>query len=287
MKSIDTLVEDIYSTLLDDVDPTTEVATAAIEAFGEAVKFELTNALVDRERGNNLRLSMIGKPDRQVYYNLRAEEKETFDGPTKLKFLYGHMVEALLIALVQISGHTVTNQQAELEIEGVLGHEDCDIDGELVDVKSASPYGFRKFKDGSITNGQDPFGYIAQLSAYAEAKGKERAFFLAIDKSSGEICLTPVDHMDMINANTRVKELKLIQDEGATIPSRCYSPVPDGSSGNYKLDTSCTFCSHKFKCWSDANGGVGLRTFRYGNGDRHLTTVAKIPKVEEVTGLDG
>ena len=37
----------------------------------------------------------------------------------------------------------------------------------------------------------DPFGYIAQISAYAEANGVERAAFLAIDKQSGEICLYP------------------------------------------------------------------------------------------------
>jgi hypothetical protein len=40
---------------------------------------------------------------------------------------------------------------------------DCIIDGEVVDVKTASGYGFRKFKDGTLPE-EDTFGYMAQLT---------------------------------------------------------------------------------------------------------------------------
>ena len=49
----------------------------------------------------------------------------------------------------------------KITVNGVDGHIDCVIDGELVDIKSALlTYGLKKFKDGSVAKGQDPFGYI-------------------------------------------------------------------------------------------------------------------------------
>jgi len=36
-------------------------------------------------------------------------------------------------------------------------------------------------------------------------------------------------------------------------------------------------------CWSDANQGKGIRTFKYSNGTRELVQVVKTPDVEEVT----
>ena len=66
------------------------------------------------------------------------------------------------------------------------------------------------------------------------------------------------------------------------IPDRCYDPVPDGKSGNYKLPIGCVYCRHKTLCWSDANQGQGLRTFKYSNGNRHLVQIAKMPDVEEI-----
>ena len=41
----------------------------------------------------------------------------------------GDILEALLILLTDLSGHEVTEQQKEVEIDGVKGHKDCRIDG--------------------------------------------------------------------------------------------------------------------------------------------------------------
>jgi len=102
-----------------------------------------------------------------------------------------------------------------------------------------------------------------------------------IDKSSGEICLTPVHQMEMINAKERVKHLKGMVNNDY-MPDRCYDPLPDGESGNLKLAIGCVYCSHKRECWSDCNNGKGLRAFRYSRGLNYLVKVAKEPKVEEV-----
>ena len=65
-------------------------------------------------------------------------------------------------------------------------------------------------------------------------------------------------------------------------PARCYNDTKDGESGNRKLAIGCVFCPYKKKCWADANGGAGLRAFKYSNGVRYLTQVAKTPNVEEL-----
>ena len=154
------------------------------------------------------------------------------------------------------------------------------IDGVLVDCKSASTASFQKFKNNNLLE-EDPFGYIAQISAYAEANGVDEAAFLAIDKSTGEICLTPVHSMEMINAGSRIKFLKGMVTN-ASIPDRCYSAVPDGKSGNLKLPFGCVYCGHKRECWSDVNQGRGIRVFEYAKGKRYLVQVGKEPDVPEV-----
>ena len=179
-----------------------------------------------------------------------------------------------------IAGHDVKDQQKEVSVGGVVGHQDCVIDGVLVDVKSASSSSFRKFKQNKLTE-DDPFGYIAQISAYAQANNLKEAAFLAIDKSTGELTLAPVHSMEFINAEARIKHLKGLVDSDV-IPDRCYDPIPDGKSGNSKLPVGCVFCSHKRECWADANAGRGIRVFKYAQGKRYLVQVSKEPDVPEV-----
>lgn len=283
MKQIETLVEDIYNLFtLDPIDMDEEEVDKHIDTFGEMLKVHIKEFLYEkpRDRGN-LRLSAIGKPDRQLWYDVNkplidAELKPS----TRIKFLYGYILEELLLLCSSISGHKVSEQQKEVTLEGVKGHQDSMIDDVLVDCKSASGPGFDKFKYNRVTE-DDPFGYIAQISAYAQANGVDRAAFLAINKSTGEICLTPIHHMDMINAKGRIQHLKGMVTKGS-MPDRCYSDVPDGKSGNHKLSVGCVYCSHKRECWSDANQGRGLRVFSYAKGKRYLTRVGKEPDVEEV-----
>ena len=157
-----------------------------IEVFAENVKIGVMS-LFDKHSENNLRMSQIGKPDRQVWYQSRDIKKEKLPAWAKIKFTYGHILEELLLLMTKTAGHEVKNEQKELEIEGVFGHQDCEIDGVVTDCKSASAYSFKKFSNRSLLK-DDPFGYISQLSAYAEAQDKGGAF-LAIDKQSGRICV--------------------------------------------------------------------------------------------------
>ena len=280
MKSIDTLVEDIYN-LFNDIE--NDIDDTVIEEFGDNIKTHLKAALLDNrnEGRSNLRLSAIGRPDRQIWYDVNLNGKsEAITSPTRIKFLYGYILEELLIALSRLAGHTVTDTQKELDIQGVKGHQDCVIDGVLVDCKSTSPRGYEKFDKGDLVS-DDPFGYIAQISAYSEANGVDEAAFLAINKQSGEICLAPVHSLEMIDAGSRVSYLKSLV-ENKSPPNKCYSDVKEGASGNRRLGTSCLYCNHKKECWKDANDGKGLRVYNYERGYRYLTKVVREPDVEEI-----
>ena len=284
MKSIDTLVEDIYNLFEPSI--INKISEKDLEKHLKEFTKSVTNNIKivlneQPKKQRKLSLSSIGKPTRQLWYDKHSNSEARPLAPsTRIKFLYGHILEDLLILLSRVAGHTVTEEQKEVEVEGIKGHQDCKIDGVLVDCKSASGYAFKKFANNRLAD-DDPFGYIAQISAYSAGNDVKEAYFLAIDKQHGNIALTKVHDMEMINAKERVQYLKGALDS-KTIPDRCYSDIPEGVSGNRKLAIGCVFCPHKRECWSDANNGQGLRAFKYEKGATYLTQVAKEPRVEEI-----
>jgi hypothetical protein len=277
-KTIHTLVEDIYGVFENHIEPSEDQLTEFSSRLANLLKDRITEV---RSGPEKLRLSQIGNPNRKIWYGLQNYEKKPLDGQTLIKFLYGDIVEELVLFLAKVAGHEVTDEQLEVDIEGVKGHQDCRIDGIITDVKSASGYGFRKFKDESLLNGNDPFGYIAQISSYVESQGEEEGAFLAFNKENAELKLNIVHSLNMINAEDRVKELQAVAAQD-TAPPKCYSDAPDGASGNRVLDIGCVWCDYKVNCWSDANDGKGLRIFNYAKGNRYFTHVAREPNVPEV-----
>jgi len=261
-KTIDTLVEDIYS-LFTSNEPT-KIPATALQELAKDVADAVVNALTEeRKPRNNLRLSMIGQPARKVWYSVRSTEQEELAGSDYIKFLYGDILEALLVFLSKAAGHKVADQQKQVVLNDVVGHQDAVVDDVLVDFKSASSFSFKKFTEGMVFK-DDPFGYVAQLSAYAQANNVKEAGWVVIDKTTGQIAYCPVHQMEMINASQKIDYLRdAIKDSEP--PSRCYDDVPDGKSGNMQLATGCNYCPYKFDCWSDANNGKGLRAFQYAN----------------------
>lgn len=277
-KTLDTLVEDIYS--LFDQKQHHEVKEENLEAFANDLKDILRDALSHQsDERSPLRFSALGKPDRQIWYDAHPEEgtKEELRPQTLFKFLYGHVIEQLILFLAKEAGHSVEQQQAEVEVDGVKGHIDAIIDGTVVDVKSASPYGYRKFKDNRVIE-DDPFGYVAQLSGYANVltPGKAAAW-VAFNKVSGSICVSYLSPTDVADnpPEPRIDHLRKVIDRNEP-PERCYSPVPDGKSGNEKLATGCSYCAHRFRCHP------GLRAFLYSTGPRYLSRVVREPDVPEL-----
>ena len=284
-KKLDTLVDDIYSKLsVLGEGKQLDVSEKDIDELGESIKTALKHWAHPEPRNSTetLRMSNIGRPERQLWYDLNSEESNIpISPPTFIKFLYGHILEEVVLFLVRLAGHKVDDEQRNVSVSGVKGHMDCTIDGEVVDVKTASGFAFKKFRDGTLAE-QDTFGYMSQLASYEEAMGTNGGGFLALNKETGELALFIPEELDKPNIKTKISRVKKAL-KSSQPPQKCYDPVPDGVSGNMKLPRECFYCRHKYECHKDTNDGKGLRIFQYAKGLAYFTTVVKEPKVKELT----
>lgn len=276
-KQLDTLVQDIYA-LFTKPKPFDE---SNVEAFGKRLATHISNRISDEKSSDSLRMSNLGTPcDRKLWYTVnKPEAAEALPPEVRFKFLYGDILEELVLFLAKEAGHEVDGAQDTLSIGGVKGHRDAIVDGVVVDVKSASSYSFKKFEN-HLTEEDDAFGYLTQLGAYLYASQddpkvvhKDRAAFIAVDKTLGHITVD-------VQPNTYTNYDKLVETKKALVklpvaPPRAFSDEPDGKSGNRKLGTECSYCSYKKECWS------GLQTFFYSSGPRFLTVVSREPNVEK------
>ena len=272
--SLDTLIEDIYKVLNSKQELDDSLYEELAQDIAGVIRTRLSS---ESSKRSHLSLSSIGKPLRRLWYDLKDPVEDTPPPPyAALKFLYGDIIECIVLWLAKVSGHDVKDRQKEVKFCGVVGHIDSIIDGEVVDAKSASPRSFQKFAKGSLPS-DDPFGYLAQIEAYDQVVGKGHPAFLAMQKVSGELCLYRPDKVfDLPDAEQLVKNAKEALSKPTPPEKKCYEDIPDGKSGNMKLDMGCVYCPYKHKCWD------GLRTFKYSDGLRYLTKVVNEPKVEEI-----
>ena len=282
-KTLDTLIPDINKLLTGLAEgKQIKVSDDKLNKFLSNIK----DAMIDwtnpvKQDRSHLRMSIVGRPTRQLWYDKNQPKRKAKADPSlQLKFLYGHLLEHLVLFLTDLAGHEVTDQQKKVNVEGIVGHMDSKIDGEVVDVKTASAYSFKKFENGTLEE-DDPFGYIAQLSGYEANENSNKGGFLAINKSTGQLALYRPDDLAKPNIKSLIKNVKEKLDS-EDLPPKCYEPVPHEKAGNMKLPAGCVFCSHKVECHKDTNEGKGLRAFKYASGNIFLTRVVKEPKVNEV-----
>jgi hypothetical protein len=279
-KQIDTIVEDIYALFGQEE----KFDVSLFREFGDNLHDLMETRFHNKRSGPNyLRMSNIGRPDRQLWYDINGTaEREALLPSTLIKFAYGDMIEQMVLLYAKMAQHEVVQEQAEVEVDGIKGHIDAIIDGVLIDVKSASSFSFQKFENKALFEpGNDPFGYVAQICGYIEATGCERGGFLVVDKTLGKLCFCEIP-AEVITAYKVRERIAHIKDVVASpeLPPRCHEDVPDGKSGNRKLATGCSYCPHKFTCWD------GLKTFYYSTGPRYLTQVVREPRVAEFTADD-
>lgn len=284
MKTIDTLVADIYRLMETKEIPEDVDAEKAIDDFGEAVKAMMRTQFSEYKRDRRtLRLSNVGRDDRYLWNLVAGKAQEPIQAHTYVKFLYGHLIEEMLLCLTKLSGHTVTDEQKSCEVAGIRGSMDCRIDGIVTDVKSTSSFGFKKFKEGTLAK-DDPFGYIAQIKAYARSEGETEYGWLAMDKQNGHLTYLKYDEKDTSHEmhkyidwdiEERIETIKKIVQLSEP-PKFCAEYLEDGKSGNLKLATTCAYCPYKKECHPQ------LRTFIYSSGPRYLVKVVNEPKVPEV-----
>ncbi len=272
MKSIETLVDDIY-----------KVASGASAPFGDTFSFSTDYSKwwgepwVRKEK--HLSFSEIGKPClRQLWYEVNTPtNKEEVDGNLRIKFLYGDMLESLVLSLTKASGHDVQREQERVIYNvgngwTISGRLDAFIDGVCVDVKSTTKNGIRKFEEGLK---DDPFGYKHQLSGYAVATDSSAAGFLTIQKELGHIAYFPIE-VDKVHfaeqAHAATEAVELTEN---TLPRLGLMPQSN-TSKNMKLCTTCSYCGFKKECWPD------MRVFNYSTGPVFLVKIVDIPRVQEI-----
>lgn len=247
---------------------------------------DLIKTRLKREKkGGSLRMSNIGRPARQLWYEVNTpEDAEPLHPNAYLKFLFGDLVEELLLFLAEEAGHSVEGRQGTLVLEGVEGHRDVVLDGLTVDVKSASPYSFKKFEN-HLKPEEDAFGYIQQIQNYIECgqedelvTDKEQGAFLVMQKVTGDLTL---DYHQKSNAPIRdIINYKKEVVASPEPPDRCFEPEPMGKSGNMKLGINCSYCPFKKKCWP------GLQGYLYATGPVWLTEVVEEPRVPKIEETD-
>jgi hypothetical protein len=281
-KTNDTLVEDMENVIL------------GLNGWDNTLSEAMANTISDmagnrfskpQEPRGYLSMSSLGTPcNRKLWYKIN---QTTLAQPLRanalLKFFYGDMIEELALCIAQQAGHSVTGQQDRMEAHGIKGSRDCVINGMTVDVKSASPYSFKKFQEGNLRE-QDPFGYISQLSSYVYAAkddptvtNKTQGAFLVIDKVNGHICLDMYDFTEELKTKeAEIKEIKAMVKQKVP-PARSFEDVPQSkTSPNMKLGMECSYCEFKKACWP------GLKMFAYSHGPVYLTKVKKELRIEEV-----
>lgn len=285
MKKLNTLVDDIYSKLeILAAGGNFDIDEDTINKFVEDMKKAILEWANPSARNSNfsLRMSNLGKPVRQLWFEANTEIETKPHSPSlMIKFLYGHLLEEVLLMLVRASGHTVTDEQKEVSVDGIKGHIDCKIDGEVVDIKTASRFAFNKFSNGLLFD-NDHFGYLSQLAGYEEAEGTNNGGFLVINKESGELCCYVPEDLEKPNIKTKIREIKSVLKSDKMPEELCYPVEEHGAKGNMKIGNQCNYCQYKYTCFKDSNDGKGLRGFKYAKGVVYLTKVVDEPKVEEV-----
>lgn len=281
MADINTLVRDMNKVIDDGGGWDETISSLAAKGFQDVLDTRLSSKR--EEHKPTLRLSALGTPcERKLWYSINEPHGgEALPTSARLKFLYGDLLEELLLSLAVAAGHDVQGMQDTLAVGGVKGHRDAVIDGITVDVKSASPYGYKKFAQGGLRD-DDPFGYISQLSSYVYA-GRDSdveshptlGAFLVVDKVNGHICLDMYDFGPEID--TKLDDVEHIkQMVRGEIPDRSFEPEPMGKAGNMKLAMQCSYCDRKQECWEN------LRAFAYSHGPVYLTDVVDEPRVPEI-----
>ncbi len=196
MNKLYSLVDDIYK-VVSEKEPADGVDLYdEIDRFGENCKSLMTNLFTEKRDGRKLRMSNIGRDDRYLWNVVNNPDvQEEMTPNTYVKFMYGHLIEEMLLFLTRLSGHEVTDEQKQCEVGGITGSMDCKIDGVVTDIKSVSSFGFKKFKDGSLAY-DDPFGYVAQIKGYAHSEGETKFGWLAMDKQNGHLTYLMYDTED-------------------------------------------------------------------------------------------
>jgi hypothetical protein len=238
-----------------------EVLDEAADAFRDMLSDQFNSNPV---RKFQLRMSNMGRPLCQLQMEANGVRPDNVDASLKMKFIYGHTVEIIAMAVLQAAGVEIdaSHQKGKLDIDGhiIEGTSDIEIKGEIFDIKSCSDWAFRnKWTSFDTMKAGDSFGYVVQLFGYSESQGKQAGGWFVINKQTGEWRVIRVPESQRLRAQEveeMVEHLKHVVDviDNKKPFERCFS---DKEETWYKKPTgrrvlsskTCEFCDFKGSCW--------------------------------------
>jgi len=222
----------------------------------------------NRESDFRIRMSNIGRPLCQLQmekkYSSDSNVGYADDYNSKLRNLYGDIIEAVVVMLLKTVQVKINGLQGKVKLKtkyfDIKGTYDIIIDDKVYDIKSASNFSFiHKFKKGFKSMAEsDVFGYLPQGYLYSKALNKDFGGWIVVNKETGEMLITSPPDNDSDYKRKAIRRARrnikaLMTDEPFERKFELKNEKFNKSeTGNKVLDTVCTFCQYKHKCWGDS-----------------------------------
>lgn len=212
-----------------------------------------------------LRLSACGKCARQQAYSYHGFPKKgkEMDGRSRLTFFAGDLTELIIVALAKLAGCTLTatglNQIPvwfKVKDTHVEGHPDGLIlaNGKLslLEVKSASSFGFSKFQ----RSGPDE-SYLAQCNMYMAAMGLEGCWMVYLCKDNGVLDERYISLDPSLVTYCENKMAMVMESTPENLPPQEYVPDEKGF-----LPWQCRYCFAYGHCWPEAKKVLVKKSYK-------------------------
>ena len=209
----------------------------------------------ERDNKGKLYLSSVGKCPRQLAYGYHGFEKKgkEIDGRAKIIFWTGDLIELTVVNLAKLAGvilsSTGFNQiTLNFSVNGAViqGHPDGLViepkEILLLEVKSMSSYGFRKFEKGIIDE-----TYLIQVNCYMEALGINRCVFVALNKDNGIMNEIILEKSEEIVEQSRKNITKVLHSSPEKLPEPNYKADEKGM-----YPWQCLYCAYWGHCHPNA-----------------------------------
>jgi hypothetical protein len=194
-------------------------------------------------------MSNVGKCARMLAFKLHGFKGEAVSAKARMTFFFGDLIEAAIGIIAEASGWELANKQESVEVAGLRGRTDGrPAKNAVVDIKSMSAASFEITKRSGGVG--DDFGYLTQISLYRAGLQVDEAFFLCVNKNTGEIAVWEAPNAPDLVELAKAKYNLVMASTPDRLPARPYQPVNDKKTGKLCLPMQCKFCDFRLLCWN-------------------------------------
>lgn len=209
---------------------------------------------VERTGEELLSPSQLGKCTRMLAYAYHGFEGEPLEPETKLTFIFGDLIELIIYFIADVAGFEITNKQQYINVDGIEGNIDGTYKKSVLDIKSASPGAFSIAERNGVSN---TFGYTTQLQIYKKGTEKESAFWLYVNKATGEMAVFDAPENPLLVELAKRKKELVVSSSPGRLPARDHTLETDPKTKKLRLGVECKFCKFKSSCWNITGIGKG------------------------------